>query len=68
MFERLSSPRFMVTVDGMDHGFSPRKSANKMIVRATAFLNWIVKGNERYKEYLVADGDGVTVKALTVDR
>jgi predicted dienelactone hydrolase len=62
IYKQAAKPRFNVTVAGMDHFFSPKGKAEVVVRVATAFLNYRVKGDARYKEHL-AKGDGVAVES-----
>jgi len=61
--EQASKPRYLVTIEGMDHMFRPTPAYRKLIARATAFLNYRVGKDGRYRRFLVQETDGVTVTA-----
>lgn len=59
----LGAQSYLVEVDGMNHFFAPPAAGNRVLARATAFLQLHVAGDSRYKAFLVAEGDGVAVAA-----
>ena len=62
IYKQAAKPRFNITVAGMDHFFSPRGKAEVVVRVATAFLNYKVKGDARYKDHL-ARSEGVAVES-----
>jgi dienelactone hydrolase len=63
VYERARPPRYLVTIEDMNHFFAPRTAGRHVLPRAVAFLNYHVRGDARYRAYLVDEGRGVTVKA-----
>ena len=55
-------PRFLVTLPGMGHMFSPPKMGREVAIRATAFLMTIVAKDKAFRPTLLATDDGVKVE------
>ena len=55
-------PRFLVTLPGMGHMFSPPKMGREVAIRATAFLMTIVAKDESFRATLLSAVDGVKVE------
>ncbi len=54
--------RHFIKIDAMSHMLGPRAAALKLVARGTAFLNYALKGDERYRAHLAAEEDGVHVR------
>ena len=52
---------YLVTIEGMNHGFLPPEAGMKVLARATAFLKYRVSGDERYRKHLVESAPGIQV-------
>jgi dipeptidyl aminopeptidase/acylaminoacyl peptidase len=63
VFERAGSPRYLVTIEDMNHFFAPRTASRHVLSRAVAFLNYRVLGDDRYRAYLLDAARGVAVEA-----
>ena len=53
--------RVMFVIKDMTHMLQPREQVLKLVRRSTAFLEYALKGDDRYKPLLIEKGDGVTV-------
>jgi len=56
-----AAEKFLLVVPGLDHMLAPREATLKLVARATAFLNYALKGDARYRAHVVGDEGGVDV-------
>jgi len=61
VYLRAASPRYLVTIEDMNHFFAPRTAGRHVLPRAIAFLNYRVLGDARYRSYLLDAAPGVAV-------
>ena len=64
-YEHAAGERFLIVVEGMSHMLEPRAQTLKLVKRSTAFLNYALKGDKRYREPLVAEQEGVAISVKT---
>ena len=55
--------RVLIEIEGMEHRLHPREQVLKLVARSTAFLEYALRGDERYAEPLTAEGAGVTIES-----
>lgn len=61
-YENAAGERFLLEIAGMSHMLEPREATLKLVKRATAFLNYALKGDSRYRVPLETEAEGVKVK------
>ncbi len=61
-YKQAPGERFLLVVKGMTHMLGPREATLLLVERSTAFLNYALKGDGRYREPLMAGRAGLTVK------
>lgn len=61
-YANAAGERFLLEVPGMTHMLDPREATLKLVKRSTAFLNYALKGDKRYRAPLVAEGGGLVIK------
>ena len=55
--------RFHLLVPGMGHMLDPREATLKLVRRSTAFLQYALRGDERYRVPLLEEGGGLTIQS-----
>ena len=53
--------RFKFVIDGLTHMLQPREAALKLVRLGTAFLEYALKGDARYREPLLATQEGIAI-------
>lgn len=60
-FAATPGERYLIEVAGMEHMRGPREATLRLVARSTAFLNYALAGDARYRKPLVADGAGLEI-------